>query len=86
VFWDHEENPWTDAIVEGLSERGIPVHRISGILPGIGPDDLAYVLHDKNRHPNPRAYETIAEYIAREIVDADGPVETGHDADVPADR
>jgi hypothetical protein len=86
VFWDHEENPWTDAIVEGLSERGIPVHRISGILPGIGPDDLSYVLHDKNRHPNPRAYERIAEYIARKIVDADGPVERRHDADVPADR
>jgi hypothetical protein len=75
VFWDHEEDAWNDAIVDGLSERGIRVHRITHILPGIRPGDPSYVLHDKNRHPNPRAYDEIAEYIAREIVGIDRPVD-----------
>jgi hypothetical protein len=75
VFWDHEPNPWTDVIVDGLIERGIRVHRITDILPGIGLDDLSYVLHDRNRHPNPRAYATIADYIAREIVETERPAE-----------
>jgi len=75
VFWDLEEDARNDAILDGLSERGIRTHRITDILPGIRPGDPSYVLHDKNRHPNPQAYDSVAAYIAREIVRTERPAE-----------
>lgn len=68
LLWGYPGAAEYDAIVAGLASAGIPVHRIIDILPGYDVEPQRYELHVKDTHPNARAHELIADYVATEIV------------------
>lgn len=69
VFWDFSgENPVESKIIEGLKQRGIPVHLISSILPEFRGHEERFKIHHADGHPNSLAHDRVADYIVKTII------------------
>lgn len=67
LVWDSPYVDW-EPLHAALAAGGQQTHRASRILPGFEDDFRAWLLGAKDRHPNARAYDGLAAYVAREIV------------------
>lgn len=54
--------------VEGLEARGVAVHRMSRVLPGLDAKGRPFRIHRREGHPNADAHARIARYVADSIV------------------
>jgi len=69
VFWDFSgENPVESKIIEGLKQKGIPVHLISTILPEYRGHEERFKIHHADGHPNSLAHDLVADYIVKTII------------------
>ena len=72
IFWDrapwNEDSSVASALADAIEKEGVPVHRMSGILPDIAVNPLRYAIHPSDPHPNALANRILAEYVAREIL------------------
>jgi hypothetical protein len=67
IHWDTYEALGRWPLFEGPDAEGLTVHPISRMLPPVEDPDAAYKLpHDV--HPNPRAHDLIAAYVAEQIL------------------
>lgn len=57
-----------EALVEELEARGVKVHRVSNMLPGLRKDGSPYRVHPKDAHPSAKAHALIAQYVVEEIL------------------
>ena len=53
---------------DGLKERSIRYHLISDILPGYYENYDKYIISPYDEHPNPVAYQLMAEYVVNNIM------------------
>jgi hypothetical protein len=69
VFWDFSgENPVESKIIDGLKQKGIPVHLISTILPEYRGHEERFKIHHADGHPNSLAHDLVADYIVKTII------------------
>lgn len=69
VFWDFSgENPVESKIIEGLTQKGIPVHLISTILPEYRGHEERFKIDHADGHPNSLAHDLVADYIVKRII------------------
>jgi len=69
VFWDFTgDNPVEFKIIEGLKQKGIPIHLISTILPNYRGHEERFKIHPADGHPNPLAHDLLADYIVKAII------------------
>jgi hypothetical protein len=61
--WKQDPEYW-----EGLERRGLPVHFVSRILPVEREALREFAISPRDAHPNRKANERIAAYVAREIL------------------
>jgi len=66
LLWGSKKNKNHKEVLEKLQRKGFRVHPISDILPD--KDISKYRIHKQDRHPNPLAYQIIAEYIVSEAI------------------
>jgi hypothetical protein len=57
-----------EMMLRGLTAAGIPVHRVSDILPGYREAPEQYELSPHDRHPTAQAHERIAYYVVTRIL------------------
>jgi hypothetical protein len=70
LLWDFEEDrSMLLAVEQGLENQRVRVYSMSSILPDFHSKLSTYEISPYDKHPNERAYELIAEYVARHIVD-----------------
>jgi hypothetical protein len=74
LFLDMGQDPEPrEAFTSRLTARGIRVHSMSQAIPDyVGSVDPRYVISQADRHPAPRAYARIADYVVDRIL-SDGP-------------
>lgn len=68
LFWTEARTPMMEGIAATLAAAGLVLHRPDAVIPGYAREWRSWVLHPLERHPNARAHDRVAEYIAREIV------------------
>lgn len=69
LLWDEEVyEELNREILEGLRHKGINVLLISEMLPNFFTDPIRYRISPHDSHPNPTAYEMIAEYVVNNIL------------------
>ena len=69
VFWDFSgDDPVASKIIEGLKQKGIPIHLISTILPEYRGHEERFKIHHADGHPNSLAHDLLADYIVRVII------------------
>lgn len=72
LLWDFEKDRSVlPAIERGLERQGVQVHSMSAVLPGLRAEESKYEISSYDRHPNERAHELIAEYVANHIATPD---------------
>lgn len=76
IFWN-DAGRMSDRIEADLRSRGIRLHRITDILPGIHTRPEDWLITDDG-HPNARAHRRIAAYVVNRIFDL--PVPSGESA------
>jgi hypothetical protein len=68
IFWDGQEGVGAHPLFdESFEQAHITIHPISTILPPVENWEAAYKL-PRDIHPNPRAHDLVAAYVAREIL------------------
>ena len=65
-LWDDAEGAY-QGLIDGLSEKGIPVHLLSRIIPDKNDNAAMYAL-PLDGHPAPLAHRRIAEYVVTNIL------------------
>jgi hypothetical protein len=69
VFWDFSgHNPVESKMIEGLKQKGIPIHLISTILPEYRGHEDRFKIHPADGHPNSLAHDLIADHIVKAII------------------
>lgn len=68
LLWGGAGERQYDAIVAGLTQRGLRVHPVAAMLPGHARDPDRYALGPHDAHPNPDAHDRIAAYVAETIL------------------
>lgn len=70
IFWDEDARA-SRALLEGLAQREVRVHRVSRILPDVrARSDRYHILGDG--HPNALAHRELARYVVDDVISADG--------------
>jgi len=72
IYWDYEKGEKYNRVIRGLRKKGIRVHLVSRINPNIFKDHDKYHL-SFDTHPNSLAYDSIAKYIVKEIINGSSP-------------
>jgi hypothetical protein len=69
LLWDHPEFFRGDAglVWQELRRLTPHAHRVSSILPDYATARVQYQLHERNRHPNARAHDLLAAYLADQL-------------------
>jgi hypothetical protein len=68
ILWDGRDDPRIETIAQRLTAAGIPVERLTSVIPDFTADDSRYLLSPHDGHPNPLMHQRLAEYILRRIV------------------
>lgn len=84
VLWDETEKEGVRGLIDALEDAGIPVHRMSRILPGVAEMEIGargleirsssgramaeYLLHPLDGHPGPLANRILSDYVCGEIL------------------
>ena len=66
LYWDLW--PEGDVYAEALQKRGLRVHRVTEIIPGIKDDLPRYVLSNLDRHPNAESLDRVARYVVQHVL------------------
>lgn len=67
ILWDGRDDPRIEIIARRLAAAGVPVERLTSIIPDLTADDSHYILSPHDGHPNPLMHQRLAEYILRRI-------------------
>lgn len=68
LLWDTTIYPHHERLVQGMKDAGLRLHMVSEILPVDGEESRAFQLHPTDNHPNPKAYEKLAEYLLHKVL------------------
>ena len=69
ILWDYDDDPEVvEQIRRVLAHQDLQVAVVSTILPGFPADRARYEISPHDRHPNGLAYELIAQFVARRVV------------------
>lgn len=64
LLWDGRDDPRIHVIEKRVTGAGIPVHRLTAIIPDFEAQSARYLLSRHDGHPNPRMHQRIADYVA----------------------
>ena len=67
ILWDGREDRRIGIIAQRLTAAGIPVERLTAVIPDFTADASRYLLSPHDGHPNPLMHRRLAEYIVGRI-------------------
>jgi hypothetical protein len=67
ILWDGRDDPRIGIIAQRLTATGIPVTRLTAVIPDFTSDASRYLLSPHDGHPNPLMHRRLAEHILRRI-------------------
>jgi len=79
ILWDGRDDPRIEIIAQRLTAAGIPIERLTSVIPDFTADPSRYLLSPHDGHPNPLMHRRLAEHIIRTLATAAVP-ETGNSA------
>jgi len=68
LFWDERESSHSAKMLSRLRTKGVDLHLVSDILPGLHEEPWKFTLSPLDRHPSPTVHRRIAEYVSGRII------------------